>query len=77
MLINNDPDTVLALKEAVSKAGGQNALGRKIKRKQPTIWKWLNKTKKAPAEEVLNIEKATGVQRWRLRPDIFPPPKKS
>lgn len=64
--------SVKALKKAVEIAGGQTALGRLIGRDQGTIWAWLNKTRKVPAEEVLKIEAATSVSRYELRPDLYP-----
>ena len=35
-----------------------------------TISKWENN--RIPAERVLDVEKVTGVPRWRLRPDLYP-----
>ena len=60
-----------ALKRACDRAGGQSALGRAIGRAQQTINNWLN-GKGAAANSVLEIEKATGVSRHDLRPDIYP-----
>jgi DNA-binding transcriptional regulator YdaS (Cro superfamily) len=61
-----------ALERAILKAGGQCALGRICKRKQPTVWAWLHERKRVPAEHVLKIESATGVSRHDLRPDLYP-----
>lgn len=60
------------LKEAITIAGGQSALARAIGVQQCHVWNWLNRNKKVPAQHVLNIEKATGVSRHDLRPDIYP-----
>lgn len=57
---------------AIDRAGGQSALGRICKRSQPTVWKWLQSSKRLPAEHVLKVEAATGVSRHWLRPDIYP-----
>jgi DNA-binding transcriptional regulator YdaS (Cro superfamily) len=57
-----------ALQEAIAKAGGQTALAKIVKRKQPTVNGWII----APAHHVLLIEKFTGVSKCRLRPDIYP-----
>lgn len=38
-----------------------------------TVLRW--ERKKIPAERVLDIERATGVPRHELRPDIYPPPE--
>ena len=34
---------------------------------------WANGTRKVPGEKVLVVEKATGVSRYSIRPDIFGP----
>lgn len=60
-----------ALKKAVEIAGGQTQLARQIGVSQPAVWNWLNKSP-IPAEHVLPVEKATGVSRHELRPDIYP-----
>jgi DNA-binding transcriptional regulator YdaS (Cro superfamily) len=36
------------------------------------VWKWLNSSKRLPAEHVLAVEAATGISRHLLRPDIYP-----
>ena len=61
-----------ALLKATKTAGGQSALARKIGRKQQDVWRWLNRLKRVPAENVLAIEAATGVSRHELRPDLYP-----
>ena len=69
-----------ALREAVQRAGSQGKLASLISPHLPKptvqqmVWHHLNKTGRAPAEWVLPIEKETGVPRWKLRPDIYPPP---
>lgn len=61
-----------ALQRAIEVAGGQTALAKKIKTSQGHVWAWLNRDKKVPAEYVLPIERATGISRHELRPDIYP-----
>ena len=39
---------------------------------QPTIWRWLNQSKRMPPEHVLDAERLYGVSRHALRPDIYP-----
>lgn len=39
---------------------------------QTAVWKWLQSSKRLPAEYVLRVEAATGVSRHDLRPDIYP-----
>ncbi|MBG6118790.1 DNA-binding transcriptional regulator YdaS (Cro superfamily) [Sphingobium sp. JAI105] len=36
------------------------------------VWKWVQSSKRLPAEYVLGLEAATGVSRHHLRPDIYP-----
>ncbi len=61
-----------ALERAISVAGGQSALARKIGKSQGHVWHWLKVAKRVPAEAVLAIEEATGVPRHELRPDVYP-----
>lgn len=61
-----------ALRSAIAAAGGQTALARKIGKSQGHISKWLQRNY-VPAEAVLDIERATGISRHSLRPDIYPP----
>lgn len=39
---------------------------------QPTISEWVARNR-PPAERVLAIESATGISRFELRPDLYPP----
>ena len=61
-----------ALSAAVSKAGSQSELARICRVSQPSVWKWLQSSKRLPAEHVLEVERVTGVSRHDLRPDIYP-----
>lgn len=61
-----------ALKAAIARAGSQAAMGRLLSVSQPTVWKWLQSTKRLPAEHCLTVEAATGVSKHLLRPDIYP-----
>lgn len=54
--------------KAVEKAGGASALARALKVTRSAISQW----KRVPAERVLEVEKASGVSRHKLRPDIYP-----
>jgi TorA maturation chaperone TorD len=60
-----------ALARAVELAGGQSALARAIGKSQSHIWHWLKVAKRVPAEAAVAIEKATGVSRQELRPDLY------
>jgi TorA maturation chaperone TorD len=55
------------LDEAIRAAGGVGALARKIGISQPSVSNWA----RIPAERVLAVEAATGVDRSVLRPDLF------
>jgi len=57
-----------ALAEALRRAGSVRALARAIGISHQTISQWG----RAPPARVLAIEKATGVSRFDLRPDIYP-----
>ncbi len=61
-----------ALQLAVEKAGSQAALARIAEVSTTAVWKWVQSSKRVPAEFVLKIEAATGVSRHDLRPDIYP-----
>lgn len=39
---------------------------------QPSVWGWVHRLGKLPAEHVLKVEEATGISRHELRPDIYP-----
>jgi TorA maturation chaperone TorD len=55
------------LDEALRAAGGVGALARKIGISQPSVSNWS----RIPAERVLSVEAATGVNRATLRPDLY------
>src|SRR6266545_1397066 len=57
----------VGLEEAIRVAGGVGALARKIGISQPSVSNWL----RVPAERVLTVEAATGVNRSTLRPDLY------
>src|SRR5437588_696425 len=60
----------MGLDEAIRAAGGVSALARKIGISQPSISSWP----RVPAERVLAVESATGIDRATLRPDLFAQP---
>lgn len=66
------PSPFEALQAAVEAAGSQSALAAICGVSQPAVWKWLQSSKRVPAEVVLRIEAATGIPRHWLRPDIYP-----
>lgn len=66
-----------ALANAISIAGGQSELARKLtiasgrKIKQQQVWNWLNRERKTPIKHSQYIELVTGVSKEKLRPDVF------
>lgn len=61
-----------ALRAAVKAAGSQQAFADICGVSQTAVWKWLQSSKRLPAEHVLRVEAATSVSRHHLRPDIYP-----
>lgn len=51
--------------------GGIADLARDLGLTRQAVWKW----KRVPAEMLPEVERASGIPRWRLRPDICPPPR--
>ncbi|WJS98225.1 transcriptional regulator [Novosphingobium humi] len=66
------PSPFEALQAALERAGSQSALARLCGVSQPSVWKWLQSSKRLPGEHVLTVEAATGVSRHHLRPDLYP-----
>lgn len=61
--------TEAALTKALEAAGGTVALARNLRITSQAVSQW----KRVPAERVLDVERATGVPRCELRPDLYPP----
>jgi TorA maturation chaperone TorD len=57
----------LGLEEAIRVAGGVGALAKMLGISQPSVSNWS----RVPAERVLSVEAATGVNRATLRPDLY------
>ncbi|MCJ2067806.1 helix-turn-helix domain-containing protein [Methylobacterium sp. J-030] len=57
-----------ALSKAIESAGGPKALGRKIGISSQAISQW----QECPPLRVLDVERASGVPRHELRPDLYP-----
>jgi len=55
------------LQEAIRAVGGVSELARRVGISQPSVSNW----DRIPAERVLSVESATGVNRAILRPDLF------
>lgn len=63
----SNPDVVA---EAVTAAGGAGPLAAALGIKYQSIQDWLVRGTVPPAR-VLDVERLTGVSRYRLRPDIY------
>lgn len=54
------------IREVIERAGGAKQLGLAIRRSRSTVLEWT----RVPAEHVAAVEKATGIPRHELRPDL-------
>lgn len=70
--MSNDITPLEALQRIVEIAGSQSEAARQLGVPQPTFWKWLQSSKRLPAEYVLKAEELFGVSRHDLRPDLHP-----
>jgi DNA-binding transcriptional regulator YdaS (Cro superfamily) len=61
-----------ALSTAIDRLGSQAELARICEVSSTAAWKWMQSSKRLPAEYVLRVEAATGISRHLLRPDIYP-----
>lgn len=61
-----------AMRDAISALGGQAAMARLCEVAQPSVWGWVHRIGRLPAEHVLKVEAATGIPKEDLRPDIYP-----
>lgn len=59
-----------AINKAIDKAGGLTELARRLGCKPQVISNW--RARGIPAERVLQVEQASGVDRHELRPDLYP-----
>lgn len=57
------------VKLAVDGAGGTTALAKALNIRSQAVSQWT----RIPAERVIEVEKASGVPRHLLRPDLYPP----
>lgn len=65
---HNNRGGAAALGEAIRRAGGIRAMARALGDISPqSVSTWSV----APAARVLDIERVTGVSRYKLRPDVF------
>lgn len=64
-----------ALKRAIEAVESQSELARRLGTKQNVVNGWLKRG--LPSGRVLEVEAVTGVGRYDLRPDYYPPPRPS
>ena len=62
-----------SIQTAIRAAGGQKSLATLLGVHQALISQWATARRPVAAHHVLGIEKATGVSRHDLRPDVFGP----
>tara|TARA_Y100000593_G_scaffold40073_1_gene77290 strand:+ start:5694 stop:5906 length:213 start_codon:yes stop_codon:yes gene_type:complete len=64
---------MIPVSEVVKAVGSQSALAKLLGVRQSHVWNWLNRpnSKGIPPQYVIQVEKATGISRQELRPDIF------
>ena len=70
MALQDDIDSPLA--KAVRIVGTQAKFGELVGKAQSRVNHWLKHNIPLPAESVIAVEKATGISRHDLRPDIYP-----
>lgn len=70
---NQRADAVEAFRSAVALAQTQTAFGREVGLLQQTVSNLLRRGDVLPPEAVLATERAYGISRHVLRPDIYPP----
>jgi DNA-binding transcriptional regulator YdaS (Cro superfamily) len=71
--MESEAQPLAALEQAIRVIGSQSATGRLLGVSQAAVWRWLHNSKVLPAEFVLKVERATGISRHDLRPDVYGP----
>ncbi|MFG0610799.1 transcriptional regulator [Delftia sp. WSY_14] len=66
--MNEKNPSAPALREAISKAGSQSALGRLMGHPQALVHKWLNSSRPLGEKHCVKLERLLGIPRSRLRP---------
>lgn len=72
MALEHDTDSPFA--EAVRKIGSQSQTARILGRSQSSIYRRLKSGEPVWDTSVLALEEATGIPRWKFRPDLWTPP---
>lgn len=70
MTENEAASEITPLDRAINACGGVSNLAAAIGRKQNVVSNWRLRGQ-VPAEACIDVEKASGVSRYELRPDVF------
>lgn len=66
---------MITVRQIINNWGGAVKLATALGLPIQTVYSWINRDT-VPARRVLDIARLTGVARHKLRPDIYPPPKR-
>lgn len=71
--MNTFLDSESALIKLIEIVGGQSALAKKLKIKQPSVAKWKRRGR-APSSRIVELERLSNgaITRHEFRPDIYP-----
>jgi DNA-binding transcriptional regulator YdaS (Cro superfamily) len=58
----------------VARAGGQTVLARLCGISPQAVQQWVADNR-VPPLRVLECERLSGIPRWKIRPDLYPPPQ--
>jgi DNA-binding transcriptional regulator YdaS (Cro superfamily) len=61
-----------SIETAIFKAGGQTALSKIVLVSPQAVNQWAARNT-IPSDKVIAVEKASGISRTELRPDLYPP----
>ena len=64
---------MITFDQLVAMAGGQSEVARRLNVKQQNVQYHVKNSVACPADWVLEIESATGIPCWEIRPDLYPP----
>lgn len=72
--MENDDLKITPPKNAIEAArravGNISALAERLGIGRPAIYGWM-KDERIPAERLADVERVTGIPRWKLRPDLY------
>jgi DNA-binding transcriptional regulator YdaS (Cro superfamily) len=63
-----------AILDAINRAGGMRPLAKRLGVTHQTVLKWRDGRLRITAERAVDVEREVGVERHRLRPDLWPEP---